>query len=109
VVRYYRLEYDPKQAQLVWEEDRARKSRAVQLDGAYLLKTDRQDLSAEAIGRIYSLLTGVEAAFRTLKSPLMERPIFHQLERPTPHFSMCKKPAPRPWQPAGKGNGVQAG
>ena len=45
-----------------------------------MLKTDRQDLTAEEIWRTYMLLTRVEAAFRAMKSPLMERPIFHPLE-----------------------------
>ena len=35
-------------------------------------------------------LTRVESAFRTLKSPLMERPIFHQLERRVEtHIFLC--------------------
>ena len=51
------------------------------MDGGYLLKTDRQDLSQEEIWRTYMLLTRVETAFRSMKSPLMERPIFHQIER----------------------------
>jgi len=90
VARYYRIQYDPEQAQLVWQEDSASKARAEQLDGAYLLKTDRRDLSAEEIWRIYTLLSRVEAAFRTLKSPLVERPIFHQLEHRTQtHIFVC--------------------
>jgi len=90
VARYYRIDYDPEQAQLVWQEDSARKARAEQLDGAYLLKTDRQDLSADEIWRIYNLLTRVEAAFRALKTPLEERPIFHQLEHRTQtHIFLC--------------------
>ncbi len=90
VARYYTIEYDPEQAQLIWKQDSARKARAEQLDGAYLLKTDRQDLSAEEIWRIYTLLSRVEAAFRTLKSPLLERPIFHQLEHRTQtHIFLC--------------------
>jgi transposase len=88
VARYYRIDYE--QARLVWQEDSVRKARAEQLDGAYLLKTDRQDLNAEEIWRIYNLLTRVEAAFRTLKSPLVERPIFHQLEHRTQtHIFLC--------------------
>lgn len=88
VARYYRIEYE--QARLVWQEDSIRKVRAEQLDGAYLLKTDRQDLNAEEIWRIYNLLTRVETAFRTLKSPLVERPIFHQLEHRTQtHIFLC--------------------
>jgi Transposase DDE domain len=88
VARYYRIDYQ--QARLVWQEDSLRKARAEQLDGAYLLKTDRQDLNAEEIWRIYNLLTRVETAFRTLKSPLVERPIFHQLEHRTQtHIFLC--------------------
>ena len=90
VARYYRIEYDAQQTQLVWQEDSARKARAEQLDGAYLLKTDRQDLSADEIWRIYNLLTRVEAAFRALKTPLEERPIFHQLaHRTQTHIFLC--------------------
>ena len=63
---------------------------AEELDGAYLLKTDRKDLSAEEIWRIYSLLTRAEDAFRSMKSPLMERPIFHQLQkRVETHIFLC--------------------
>ena len=90
VARYYHIDYDSEQPQLVWQEDSARKARAEQLDGAYLLKTDRQELSAEEIWRIYNLLTRVEAAFRALKTPLEERPIFHQLEHRTQtHIFLC--------------------
>lgn len=66
------------------------KTRAEQLDGGYLLRTDRQDLSDEEIWRLYILLTRVEAAFRAMKSPLMERPIFHHLEhRVQTHIFLC--------------------
>ena len=54
------------------------------------MKTDRQDLTADEIWRTYVLLTRVEAAFRAMKSPLMERPIFHHLERRTQtHIFLC--------------------
>jgi transposase len=90
VARYYHIEYDTAQAQVSWQEDSARKACAEELDGAYLLKTDRQDLSAAEIWRIYNLLTRVEAAFRALKTPLAERPIFHQLEHRTQtHIFLC--------------------
>ena len=57
---------------------------------AYLLKTDRQDLSDEEVWRLYILLTRVEAAFRGMKSPLMERPIFHHLKhRVQTHIFLC--------------------
>jgi len=60
------------------------------LDGSYLLKTDRMDLGAEEIWRIYVTLTRAEAAFRAMKSPLSERPIFHQLQhRVETHIFLC--------------------
>jgi transposase len=89
VARYYRLAYDAEQ-QLTWEEDAGKKALAQKLDGSYLLKTDRQDLTAEEIWRTYILLTRVEAAFRAMKSPLGERPIFHHLQHRTQtHIFLC--------------------
>jgi transposase len=90
VARYYRIVYDAAQQRLTWQEDTAKKAIAEQLDGSYVLKTDRQELSAEEIWRTYILLTRVEAAFRAMKSPLMERPIFHHLQRRTEtHIFLC--------------------
>lgn len=90
VARYYRIEYDPVQKSLVWEENRAKKDVAVKLDGGYVLKTDRRELTADEIWCTYILLTRVEAAFRAMKSPLMERPIFHQLQHRTQtHIFLC--------------------
>jgi len=60
------------------------------LDGSYVLKTDRKDLTADEIWRTYILLTRVEDAFRDMKSPLMERPISHHLENRTQtHIFLC--------------------
>lgn len=90
VARYYRMEYDAERKTLTWEEDVEKKAIAEKLDGGYVLKTDRQDLTAEEIWRTYILLTRVEAAFRAMKSPLLERPIFHQLEKRTQtHIFLC--------------------
>src|SRR5260370_23138874 len=75
---------------LSWEEERDKKAVEEKLDGSYVLKTDRQDLTAEEIWRTYMLLTRVEAAFRAMKSPLMERPIFHHLQaRTQTHIFLC--------------------
>ena len=90
VARYYRLDYDPEQKTLTWQEDNEKKAIAEKLDGGYVLRTDRQDLTADEIWRTYILLTRVEAAFRAMKSPLAERPIFHHLERRTQtHIFLC--------------------
>ena len=90
VARYWRIDYDAAQQKLDWQEDQEKKQRALRLDGAYLLKTDRKDLTAEEAWRLYILLTRVEDAFRDMKSPLSERPIFHQLEhRVETHIFLC--------------------
>jgi transposase len=90
VARYYALAYDDTTRAVSWTTHADLQTRAQQLDGAYLLRTDRQDLSDEEIWRLYILLTRVEAAFRAMKSPLMERPIFHHLEhRVQTHIFLC--------------------
>ena len=90
VARYYRMEYDADQKVFSWKEDVEKKAVAEKLDGSYVLKTDRQDLTADEIWRTYILLTRVEDAFRDMKTPLMERPIFHHLKHRTQtHIFLC--------------------
>ena len=90
VARYFEIEYDAQKGNLVWQEKAEKKAIAEKLDGSYVLKTDRQDLSADEIWRTYLLLTRVEQAFRDMKTPLMERPIFHQLKHRTQtHIFLC--------------------
>jgi len=90
VTGYYELSYDTQRKTLICKLDEDKMRRAEILDGAYLLKTDRDDLSADEIWRIYMMLTRAEAAFRAMKSPLSERPIFHQIERRVEtHIFLC--------------------
>jgi transposase len=90
VARYYAITYDAATSAVSWTEQAEKKSAASALDGTYLLKTDRPDLADDEVWRLYILLTRVEAAFRALKSPLMERPIFHHLEhRVQTHIFLC--------------------
>ena len=90
VARYYRMEYDEQQKHFSWQEDLDKKATAEKLDGGYVRKSDRQDLTGDEIWRTYLLLTRVEAAFRAMKSPLMERPLFHHLpERTQTHIFLC--------------------
>jgi transposase len=90
VARYYAIEYDGAEKKLSGQEREEKKALARKLDGSYVLKTDRQDLSADEIWRAYSLLTRVEDAFRDMKSPLLERPIFHHLKNRTQtHIFLC--------------------
>jgi len=90
VARYYRMEYDAETKTFRYSLDEAKRAQAEKLDGSYLLKTDRADLTADEAWRIYILLTRAEAAFRTLKSPLGERPVFHHKEgRVEAHIFLC--------------------
>ena len=90
VARYYRMEYDEANKTFAYHLDEGKRAEAEKLDGSYLLKTDRADLSADEAWRIYILLTRAEAAFRALKSPLAERPIFHHKEcRVEAHIFLC--------------------
>ena len=90
VARYYTVTYDEATATVTCTTQTDLKTRAERLDGTYLLRTDRHDLTDEEIWRLYILLTRVEAAFRAMKSPLMERPIFHHLERRVQtHIFLC--------------------
>ena len=90
VARYYRMEYDAQAKAFRYSLDEEKRARAEKLDGSYLLKTDRTDLTGDEVWRIYILLTRAEAAFRDMKSPLGERPIFHHKEgRVESHVFLC--------------------
>jgi transposase len=90
VARYYAITWDAKAKCLSYPRDDAKYQAAQHLDGTYLLKTDRTDLTAEEAWLIYSLLSRAEDAFRDMKTPLGERPIFHHLEhRVDSHIFVC--------------------
>jgi transposase len=90
VARYYRIGYDAAHQQFRYEVDAEKYDRAEKLDGTYLLRTERTDLGAAEVWRLYILLTRAEDAFRDMKSPLSERPIFHHLERRVEtHIFLC--------------------
>jgi transposase len=90
VARYHALSFDAKTGQLRSEPDEEKREVAASLDGSYLLRTDREELSAQEGWRIYASLTRAENAFRCMKSPLCERPIFHHLEhRVESHIFLC--------------------
>jgi transposase len=66
-----RLHWEIKQDRKVWRELR---------EGAYMLRTNLQAGTAEELWSQYMQLTEAEASFRTLKSELYIRPLFHQRE-----------------------------
>lgn len=54
---------------------------AILSEGVYLLRTNLVGWEPEALWKTYIQLTDVEAAFRTIKSDLVIRPIYHQIQR----------------------------
>jgi transposase len=90
VARYYDIDFDNETNALLFNEVPDKKKLAEKLDGSYIIKTDRKNMTDEEIWRTYILLTRVENAFRNIKSPLCERPIFHQLKnRVQTHIFLC--------------------
>src|SRR5256885_15345132 len=86
----FRFSYDAVQKNLSWNELADKKATARKLDGSYVLKTDRQDLTANEIWRTYILPTRVEDAFRDIKNPLVAGPVFHHPpNRTQTHVFLC--------------------
>ena len=90
VARYHTITFDATTWKLVHEPNTEKKAKAELLDGGYLLRTTRTDLSARDAWLMYMTLTRAENAFRMIKTPLAERPIFHHLEhRVETHIFLC--------------------
>lgn len=70
----------PEGVRLLWEIKKDRQVWRGLREGAYMLRTNLQAGSAEELWAQYMQLTEAEASFRTLKSELSIRPLFHQLE-----------------------------
>jgi transposase len=51
------------------------------LPGVYCLRTTHMELDEAVLWRTYTMLTDLEAVFRSLKSELGMRPVFHQLKK----------------------------
>ena len=59
-------------------------------EGAYILRSNINDWSAEELWKLYIQLTEAEAAFRIQKSELKIRPVWHQKEeRVKSHILVC--------------------
>jgi transposase len=67
--------------QLDWDWDRSAFQAAAQAEGAYLLRAHWTEKDPARLWQTYVQLTEAEAAFRTLKSEVKVRPIWHWLER----------------------------
>jgi hypothetical protein len=67
--------------QLSWDWDRAAFQAVAQAEGAYLLRAHWTENDPARLWQTYVQLTEAEVAFRTLKSEVKVRPIWHWLER----------------------------
>jgi len=92
VARYYDIDVvkEPESVRVEWRIQEEKRARAEELDGTYILETNRRDLTAEMIWTMYITLTRVEGAFRHLKSTLNLRPVRHHLpHRAEAHLFLC--------------------
>ena len=84
--------------QVTWTKKEQWRQWAVLSEGCYLLRTNLRDRSAQDLWQTYIQLTQAESAFRTHKSELGLRPIWHQTrDRVQAHilfsflaYAMCK-------------------
>lgn len=75
---------------VTWRYDRTKLKSALARDGAYLLLSDQTDWSPEQLWSTYMQLTRAEEAFRSMKSHLLLRPMWHQLSgRIQAHVFVC--------------------
>jgi len=75
---------------LLWQEPKEWSDWARLSEGAYLLRSNVANWSAEDLWKTYVQLCQVEDAFRIHKSELTIRPIFHQLQhRVQAHILVC--------------------
>jgi transposase len=81
IARFYQIHVEEKDAlasRITWKYLNEQSDQ--RFSGSYFLRTDRFDLSEQEIWSIYIMLTQLEDSFRTLKTDLQMRPVFHQKE-----------------------------
>jgi len=78
--RYYHLELTPEQELRVGADTEARRWENL-IDGKLIVETTMMDTAPEEVIARYKELGGIERAFRTLKSSLELRPMYHWTER----------------------------
>ena len=65
---------------ITWSK-RVKSGSAAQHPGVYCLRTSLVDLDDATLWRTYCMLTDLESVFRSLKTDLGLRPVFHQIDR----------------------------
>lgn len=80
IAHYYQIEVKEKSGiatSIKWNLQKKEKADQ-DFSGSYFLRTSRTDLNEKELWSLYITLTNVEDAFRTLKTELRLRPIYHQ-------------------------------
>lgn len=72
------LDHEQKKVTAVTYVKKPSRTKRQTLTGCYVIETSHQDLAAAEIWRLYTTLTQVEEAFRSLKTDLGIRPVYHQ-------------------------------
>jgi hypothetical protein len=80
IVEYVAPAADQSRGSLRWSWDREAFRRAVRTEGAYLLRAHWTERNPARLWETYMQLTEAEAAFRTMKSEIKVRPIWHWTE-----------------------------
>ena len=68
-------EHQQKAIDIKWVKNKVKPKEG---EGVYFIRTSLQDKKEEVIWKIYNTLTEIEATFRTLKTDLALRPVFHK-------------------------------
>ena len=87
--RYYRLWLDD-EGVIHWEPNEKSRKWENEIDGKLVLETTNRMLTPEQVVQQYKDLQDIERCFRTLKSSLDIRPIYHRVDRRIEaHIFMC--------------------
>jgi transposase len=65
---------------VIWSKN-PKPNSALTHPGVYCLRTTLVEPDSETLWRVYSMLTNLESVFRSLKTDLGLRPVYHQIER----------------------------
>ena len=80
LLRYTEV-YRDENNQVSWRANTEARQWENRIDGKLVLETTNEDLSAEEVVKRYKELADIERAFRTMKSSLDLRPVFHRADR----------------------------
>ena len=80
LLRYYDVHLDEKKM-LTWSADKKARSWENKIDGRMILETSNKSFSPREVVKRYKELQDIERCFRTMKSSLDLRPVFHRVDR----------------------------